>query len=96
MIIDNRRTLLGTIIKLSFRFPCMPVEIYGEYVELRELFIALLITTAFAFAGYLVAPYVITNEQMVKALSITFGVLGAFIGGAIASLFIEPKREVLE
>jgi len=74
----------------------MPVEIYGEYVELRELFIALVITTVLAFVGYLVTPSIITNEQMVKALSITFGVLGAFVGGVIASLFIEPKREVLE
>ena len=74
----------------------MPVEIYGEYVELRELFIAILITTTLAFVGYFATPLVVTNEQMVKALSVTFGVIGAFIGGAIASLFIEPKREVLE
>jgi len=74
----------------------MPVEIYGEYVGLRELFMALAVAAVLAFVGYAITPSFITNEQMVRALSITFGVIGAFIGGAVVSLFIEPKREVIE
>jgi len=72
------------------------VEIYGEYVRLRDLFVALIVCSVLAFIGYWITPYIIQNKHMVGALSITFGVLGALIGGVIVSFFIEPKRVVVE
>ncbi len=75
----------------------MPVEVYGEYVDVKDLFVALVISAVLAFIAYYAVPsFVSADPKILRALSVTAGVLGALLGGIIASFFVEVKREVVE
>jgi len=64
------------------------IELYSEYVSLRDLAFCVPICAVCAFLSYLFSP--------VPDMRITFGLVGAFIGFGISALVTEPKREVRE
>lgn len=72
-------------------------ELYGEYVSLKELGIATLISTAIAMVFYSLAPPIASLIGVqASGLSITLGAVGATIGFAISTLIIKVKRVVSE
>lgn len=75
------------------------IELYGEYVSLKELAIASLISTTVAFAMYFLAPYAAKALNLVsleKALKITLGAIGASIGFLISVPLTRVKRQIIE
>ncbi len=75
----------------------MPVEVYGEYVDVKDLFLALVVSAVLAFIAYYAVPYFVSADpKILRALSVTAGVLGALVGGIIVTPFVEVKRVVEE
>ncbi|AFH42792.1 hypothetical protein IOK49_05795 [Fervidicoccus fontis] len=74
------------------------IELYGEYVSLKELTIASLISIAFAFLLYYFAPYIAmrSNPSLINALKITLGAIGASIGFLISIPITKVKRVIIE
>ena len=75
------------------------IEIYGEYVSLRELGLASLFSTAGAFLLYFATPYIadLFNLQAIKqTLAISLGVIGATIGFLVSIGFTRVKRLIVE
>jgi len=64
------------------------IELYSEYVSLRDLAVCVPVCTACAFLLYFFSP--------VPEMRITFGLIGAFAGFGISALVTKPKREVRE
>jgi len=74
------------------------VELYGEYVSLKDLGIGSLSSAFFAFlfyGGIMNVLEAIGMQGLDPRLKVVFGVIGAAFGFIIASLIIKPKR-VLE
>ncbi|WP_055666930.1 hypothetical protein [Desnuesiella massiliensis] len=65
------------------------IEVWEDVVRIKDLVIALVICSATAFGGYIVAP----NKPPKPLL---FGLLGAIIGFVICSIIIKPKRIFIE
>ena len=72
------------------------VELYGEYVSLKELGIASTIAAFFAFLFYGISTPVLSSKGLDPRLRVVFGVIGAAIGFLVSSLFIRPKRVLVE
>jgi len=64
------------------------VELYSEYVSLKDLAICVPVCAACAFSLYFFSP--------ISEMRITFGLVGAFIGFGVSALITKPKREVKE
>ncbi|MDY6985494.1 MAG: hypothetical protein SVE93_03705 [Candidatus Thermoplasmatota archaeon] len=64
------------------------IELYSEYVSLKDLAICVPVCAACAFLLYFFSP--------VPTMRITFGLVGAFIGFGVSALITKPKREVKE
>ncbi len=72
-------------------------ELYGEYVSLKELGIATLISSVIAMIFFSLAPSIANLiGTQATGLSITLGAVGAAIGFAISTLIIKVKRVVSE
>lgn len=61
------------------------IEVWEDFVRIKDLCIALIISTVTTLGGYLIAP-----KDSTRAL--IFGLIGAVIGFLISSLAIQPKR----
>lgn len=62
------------------------IEVWADFVHIKDLVLAIVITTVTTLAGYFIAP----SEEPAPLL---FGLVGAFIGFIISSLLIKPKRQ---
>ncbi|PUA32317.1 MAG: hypothetical protein B7O98_06560 [Zestosphaera tikiterensis] len=74
------------------------IEVYGEYISLKELGVATLISSALAFTFYFITPYIARSLGManvVGGLTVTLGVVGATLGFVI-SLFMTKVKRVVE
>lgn len=61
------------------------IEIWEDYVNIKDLVICLVICGMTTLGGYLIAP----NEPPKPLI---FGLLGAIIGFTVSSIMIKPKR----
>lgn len=64
------------------------IEIWGDVVELKELIIAILLSSGSTMGAYFLAP----SDDKTKQLF--FGLAGAVIGFILSSIFIKPKRVI--
>lgn len=64
------------------------IEIWGDVVELKELIIAILLSSGSTMEAYFLAP----SDDKTKQLF--FGLAGAVIGFILSSIFIKPKRVI--
>ena len=64
------------------------IEIWGDVVELKELIIAILLSSGSTIRAYFLAP----SDDKTKQLF--FGLAGAVIGFILSSIFINPKRVI--
>jgi hypothetical protein len=72
-------------------------ELYGEYVSLKELGAATLISSVAAMVFFFLAPQVASLIGVqTSGLSITLGAIGATIGFVISTFIIKVKRVVSE
>jgi hypothetical protein len=72
-------------------------ELYGEYIALKDLGIASLISTAIAMLLFSIAPTIASLMNLrTSGIDITLGAIGATIGFAISTFMIKVKREVRE
>ncbi len=72
-------------------------ELYGEYISLKELGIATVVSTALALTSYSLAPYVASVVGMPPTgLMITLGAVGASLGFAVSIFMTRVKRVVKE
>jgi len=74
------------------------IEVYGEYISLKELGVATLISSVLAFTFYFITPYIARSLGManvVGGLTVTLGVVGATLGFVI-SLFMTKVKRVVE
>lgn len=62
------------------------IEVWADFVHIKDLVLAIVITTVTTLTGYFIAP----SEEPSPLL---FGLVGAFIGFIISSLLIKPKRQ---
>ncbi|MEZ0290096.1 MAG: hypothetical protein ABWJ42_03275 [Sulfolobales archaeon] len=75
------------------------IEIYGEYISLRELGLATLLSTIGAFTLYSATPYIasmLNLTTLVSALKITLGAVGATIGFIFSIPLTRVKRSIVE
>ncbi|MEM0044154.1 MAG: hypothetical protein QXJ51_05930 [Sulfolobales archaeon] len=75
------------------------IEIYGEYVSLKELGIATLISSIGAFSLYYLTPAIsslLNMQNIAPALRVTLGALGATIGFIISIQLTRVKRIISE
>lgn len=63
------------------------VEVWGDVVEVKELFLSLLISTVGALGGYMIAP----NEPPKPML---FGLVGIIVAFIICVVLFKPKRVI--
>lgn len=61
------------------------IEIWEDYVNIKDLIISLIICAVTTLGGYLIAP----NEP---PKPLVFGLVGAVVGFIISSILIRPKR----
>jgi len=61
------------------------IEIWEDYVRIKDLVICLIICGVTTLGGYLIAP----NEP---PRPLIYGLIGAVLGFAISSIIIRPKR----
>lgn len=61
------------------------IEIWEDYVHIKDLIISLAICAITTLGGYLIAP----NEPPKPLI---FGLVGAVVGFIISSILIRPKR----
>ncbi|MEM0014499.1 MAG: hypothetical protein QXS42_06770 [Zestosphaera sp.] len=72
-------------------------ELYGEYISLRELGVATVVSTALALIFYSLAPYVASTLRMPQTgLMITLGAVGASLGFAVSIFLTKVKRVIKE
>lgn len=64
------------------------IEIWGDVVELKELIIAILLSSGSTMGAYFLAP----SDDKTKQLF--FGLAGAVIGFILSNIFIKPKRVI--
>jgi len=72
---------------------------FGEYVSLRELGLATLVTGAMAFAGYCAGPALATVLGVgvfAGQVRVLAGIFSAFAGFLLSVLLTRPKRVVEE
>ena len=62
------------------------IEIWGDVVELRDLIIAILLSSCSTMGAYFLAP----SDDKTKQLF--FGLAGAVIGFILSTVFTKPKR----
>ncbi len=75
------------------------VEVYGEYISLKELGISTFISSALAFAFYFMTPYIakyLGVANVVGGLIVTLGIIGATLGFVISLFIVKVKRRVVE
>jgi hypothetical protein len=65
------------------------IEVWEDLVSIKDLVMSLAICSISALGGYFIAP-----NTPPKPLF--FGLGGAFIGFLICTLFIKPKRDLIE
>lgn len=65
------------------------IEVWEDIVSIKDLVISLIICSVTALGGYFLAP----NKPPKPLL---FGLSGAIIGFVICSIFIKPKRVLIE
>lgn len=63
------------------------VEVWEDYVDLKDLFISILLCVGLSLFGYIIAP-----EDGSKPL--IFGLSGGVIGFITSSIIIKPKRKI--
>lgn len=66
------------------------VEIWGDVVALKSLAIAMVISSVCTMGMYFLAP---AND---KTNQLFFGLGGAVLGFVICTIFIKPKRVIVE
>ncbi|MDR0922409.1 MAG: hypothetical protein LBM95_08505 [Lactobacillales bacterium] len=66
------------------------IDIWGDYVRLRDLIISIAITAVLTMGCYFLAPNNDTTKQLF------YGLGGAVLGFIISTLVISPKRVVTE
>jgi len=71
-------------------------ELYGEYVSLKELGVATLISSVAAMVFFLAPQVASLIGVQTSGLSITLGAIGATIGFVISTFIIKVKRVVSE
>jgi hypothetical protein len=74
------------------------LELYGEYVSLKEIGISTALSVAGAFVLYFSAPYIaemLKIGSLVSALKITLGAVGASIGFLISIPLTRVKRKIV-
>ncbi len=62
------------------------IEIWGDVVELKDLIIAILLSSGSTMGAYFLAP----SDDKTKQLF--YGLAGAVIGFILSTVFIKPKR----
>jgi hypothetical protein len=65
------------------------IEVWEDYVRIRDLVIALIVCSATTLGGYFLAP-----NTPPKPLF--FGLTGAILGFVICTVIIKPKRVFIE
>ncbi|WP_373894947.1 hypothetical protein ACUL41_16245 [Virgibacillus natechei] len=61
------------------------IEVWEDLVNIKELLLSMVICSALALGGYLIAP----NEP---PRPLIYGLVGVVIGFIISSIIIKPKR----
>jgi len=64
------------------------IDLYGEYVSMRDLALCVPICAISAFVLYFLSP--------MPDMRITFGLIGSFVGFGVSAILTKPKREVDE
>jgi hypothetical protein len=75
------------------------IEIYGEYVSMKELGLATLLSLTGAFALYIATPYIadlLGLQSILSALRVSLGTLGATLGFLATLKFTRVKRVIEE
>ncbi|GAA5416924.1 hypothetical protein Pryu01_01963 [Paraliobacillus ryukyuensis] len=62
------------------------IEVWADLVNIKDLLLALVITSALTLGAYFIAP----NEE---PKPLYYGLVGALIGFIISSIIIKPKRK---
>ncbi|MCZ0704384.1 putative YccA/Bax inhibitor family protein [Natronobacillus azotifigens] len=65
------------------------IEVWADVVKIKDLMLAMVITTVVALVAYFIAP----SEA---PMPLIFGLVGALIGFIISSILIQPKRQFKE
>jgi hypothetical protein len=65
------------------------IEVWEDLVNIKSLVLSLCICSIAALGGYFIAP----NEP---PKPLFFGLSGALIGFIVCSIFVKPKRTILE
>lgn len=72
-------------------------ELYGEYISLRELGVATVVSATLALIFYFIAPYLASALGVPQSgLMITLGAVGASLGFAVSIFLTKVKRVVRE
>lgn len=64
------------------------IEIWGDVVDLKDLIIAVLLSSSCTMGAYFLAPSDDKTQQLF------FGLAGAVIGFTLSTIFIKPKRVI--
>lgn len=62
------------------------IEVWADLVNIKDLVLALIITSVFTLGAYFIAP----NEP---PKPLYFGLIGSIVGFIISSILIKPKRK---
>ncbi len=84
---DNNKTA-GSADKGGAEEKVVTAEVWGDYVNFKELLYSLAICTAGALGGYIIAP-----DTPPKPLF--FGLAGVLIGFIICTIVFKPKRNLI-
>lgn len=63
------------------------VEVWEDYVDLKDLFISIALCVSLSLIGYILAP---TDGSK----PLIFGLSGGVIGFIVSSIIIKPKRKI--
>lgn len=66
------------------------VEIWGDVVEVRSLFVSVIISIVSSMGMYLLAPKGDASQALF------FGLFGAVLGFIITTILFKPKRNIIK
>ena len=74
-------------------------EVWGDTVDLKEMFISILIGATVSITVYILAKFFLTqlgvDKKLLGGYAMLIGILGCVLSGTICSFLFKPKRNVI-